>query len=51
MIVEDVFMIRGRGTIVTDGPFFQSAIALKVQEKILHDGYWFMKVSALDSEI
>ena len=51
IIVDDVFMIRGRGTVVTDGPIFQSAIALKVEEKVLHDGYWFMKVAIVDSEI
>jgi diphthine-ammonia ligase len=38
-------------TVVTDGPIFQSAIALKVQEKVLHDGYWFMKVAAVDRVI
>jgi uncharacterized protein (TIGR00290 family) len=37
-------------TVVTDGPIFQSGIALNSREPVLHDGYWFMRVSVADSE-
>ena len=38
-------------TVVTDGPIFKSRIELKILEKILHDGYWFLEVAAVDGEI
>jgi diphthine-ammonia ligase len=37
-------------TVVTDGPIFQSGIVLKIREKVLHDGYWFMRVFAADGD-
>ena len=37
-------------TVVTDGPIFQSEIRLKTQESVLHDGYWFLKISDGNSE-
>ena len=37
-------------TVVTDGPIFQSGIVLNTREPVLHDGYWFMRVSVADSE-
>jgi diphthine-ammonia ligase len=33
-------------TVVTEGPIFQSRIALGIGEPVLHDGFWFLSVSA-----
>ena len=38
-------------TVVTAGPIFQSEIRLKLQEPLLHDGYWFSRVTAESQEI
>jgi diphthine-ammonia ligase len=37
-------------TVVTEGPIFHSRIALVTGEPVLHDGYWFLKVSAASPE-
>jgi len=40
-------------TVVTEGPIFQSRIALTPGEPVLHEGYWFLivsRVSAVSSE-
>jgi diphthine-ammonia ligase len=37
-------------TVVTDGPIFHSPITLFPGEPVLHDGYWFLKVSAAPAE-
>ena len=37
-------------TVVTDGPIFQSETLLRTQETVLHDGYWFLKLSDENSE-
>lgn len=35
-------------TLVTDGPIFQSKIALKIGEPVLHEGYWFLEMKSKD---
>lgn len=37
-------------TVVTDGPIFQSEIILKIQEPVLHDEYWFLRVTNENKE-
>jgi diphthine-ammonia ligase len=38
-------------TVVTEGPIFQSRIALATGEPVLHDGHWFLSVAAAPPEI
>ncbi len=37
-------------TVATEGPIFHSRIALAAGEPVLHDGHWFLKVSAASPE-
>jgi diphthine-ammonia ligase len=34
-------------TVVTEGPLFQTRIALAIGAPVFHDGYWFLSVSPL----
>jgi diphthamide synthase (EF-2-diphthine--ammonia ligase) len=34
-------------TVVTEGPLFQTRIALAIGAPVFHDGYWFLRVSPL----
>jgi diphthine-ammonia ligase len=37
-------------TVVTGGPIFRSRIRLKTRKPVLHDGYWFLRVSGTRGE-
>ncbi|MGB7540155.1 MAG: diphthine--ammonia ligase [Anaerolineales bacterium] len=37
-------------TVVTESPIFQTRMALSIGEPVLHDGYWFLSVSATPPE-